>query len=200
MVRVQRQFLCVPPRRGSDRRDWPLEPPVALVGISGHCGGGCPARLGEDQGPNNATSGTPFEANTACAQQNAGLASTGRAVLDVLLRRRAHVGDASRKTSRGAPSESASMSPLPATMEAAGARAARSQPFPLPTKRPRCSGDAGPPRTRRPEMKSHPPDRHIFSRTRDPSRYETDGQAGSPPPQCLPHYDILGRRGPEGRG
>ena len=38
-------------------------------------------------------------------------------------------------------------------------------------------------RSRKPGMKSHPPERHTFSRIRVPRRYVTDGQARCPPPQ-----------------
>ena len=65
-------------------------------------------------------------------------------------------------------------------------------------------------RTRRPGMKSHQPECHAFSRIRDSSRYETDGQAGCPPPQSSQMISkprprsvaraTPDRRGPEGRG
>ena len=96
-----------------------------------------------------------------------------------------------------------------AQRKAAGARAARPQPFNPPPERPRCSREAGPPRTRRPVPKFHLPELPAISRTRDSFRYGTDGQARCPPPQSSQITSksrpgsvaraTLGRLGPEGR-
>ena len=81
---------------------------------------------------------------------------------------------------RRAPRSSA----LPAQKQAAGVQSAWLKPSPSPPNDHAdwaTLGRQG--RSRRPEMKSHPPERHAFSRKRDSSRYETDGQARCPPPQ-----------------
>ena len=100
---------------------------------------------------------------------------------------------------RATPAVHRSGAAVPATRQAAGAPSAWSHLSPASPARPRRWGDAGTPAARAAaDQKAGAPGRHATrttsrlperpaaSRTRDPSRNETDGQAGRPPPQCAP--------------
>jgi len=80
--------------------------------------------------------------------------SPGSAVLDVFPRTRIHASTRSPKSVKGGnPRGGTILDDSPRRRQAAGARAAWSQPFHFSTARPHCSGDAGTPgATRRPRM------------------------------------------------
>ena len=101
-------------------------------------------------------------------------------------------------------------SSAPATRQAAGARAAWSQPFNPPPTRPRCSGDAGSlgrqsvtadqkagveGKFRNINRESHKAQVPTLSRKRPANFNNSDGQAGSPPPQSPPNLVWIRGRG-----
>ncbi len=107
--------------------------------------------------------------------------------------------------SNRAPSGSATRSVVPASRQAAGASSAWSQPSPLP---PRDHADGATlgrwdaKRHSGPEGRcftSHLPRRPTVSRTRESNRFETDGQAGRPPPQSGPEHRVRRNHPPKKR-